>query len=104
AVHAAQEGKRDRIVLFLLLTIGLGLAFLGLKAYEYWHDYEEGMVPIAAPAAASHAAPAPTTAAPEHLSGTFNRELFRNPETQALPSPGTLNAIRLYLTLYFIMT
>jgi cytochrome c oxidase subunit 3 len=77
AVHAAQTGRRDRIVLFLLLTIGLGVAFLGLKAYEYWHDFEEGMIP---------------------LREYFNPDLFHG------AGATTLHAIRLYLTLYFIMT
>ncbi|HYA17604.1 MAG TPA: cytochrome c oxidase subunit 3 family protein [Bryobacteraceae bacterium] len=37
AVHYAQLGKKNLIVLFLILTLLLGGAFLGVKAYEY-HD------------------------------------------------------------------
>jgi cytochrome c oxidase subunit 3 len=37
AVNAASLGKRKLIVLFLILTLLLGGAFLGVKAYEY-HD------------------------------------------------------------------
>jgi len=37
AVHAAAQGKKNLIVLFLILTLLLGGAFLGVKAYEY-HD------------------------------------------------------------------
>jgi len=37
AVHAASLGKRTLLVLFLILTLLLGGAFLGVKAYEY-HD------------------------------------------------------------------
>ena len=45
AVHAAQAGRRRAIVAFLLLTIALGLVFLGVKAYEYYSEYQEGLVP-----------------------------------------------------------
>lgn len=44
-VHAAQLGKRKKIALFLLLTIVLGLVFLGIKAVEYTHKYHEGLIP-----------------------------------------------------------
>jgi len=37
AVHAAAMGKKNLIVLFLILTLLLGGTFLGVKAYEY-HD------------------------------------------------------------------
>ncbi len=45
AVHAAAAGRRSALALFLGLTIVLGLTFLGIKAYEYTHDYREGLFP-----------------------------------------------------------
>jgi cytochrome c oxidase subunit 3 len=36
-VHAASLGKRKMLILFLILTLILGGAFLGVKTYEY-HD------------------------------------------------------------------
>jgi cytochrome c oxidase subunit 3 len=45
AVHAAQVGRRQILVRCLLLTMLLGLAFLGIKGYEYVHKYHEGLVP-----------------------------------------------------------
>jgi cytochrome c oxidase subunit III len=45
AVHAAQLGKRKALVTFLVLTIILGTAFLGIKAKEYYQKYEEHHVP-----------------------------------------------------------
>lgn len=45
AVHAAQTGHRKRLVTFLLLTVVLGAIFLGIKAYEYYVDYLEGLIP-----------------------------------------------------------
>jgi cytochrome c oxidase subunit 3 len=46
AVHAAQEAHRKALVGFLLATVVLGAGFLGIKAYEYHHKYEEGHIPF----------------------------------------------------------
>jgi cytochrome c oxidase subunit III len=45
AVQAAQRGRREAQVRFLVLTILLGLAFLGIKAVEYGHKFEQHLVP-----------------------------------------------------------
>jgi cytochrome c oxidase subunit 3 len=45
AVRAAQLGRRGATTLFLLLTIGLGVVFLGIKGTEYYIDYKEGLIP-----------------------------------------------------------
>jgi cytochrome c oxidase subunit III len=45
AVRSAQVGKQKAIVVNLLLTIALGLAFLGIKAVEYKQKFDEHHVP-----------------------------------------------------------
>ncbi len=45
AVHAAQLGKRKATVMYLVLTIVLGSAFLGVKGIEYHHKFVEYHVP-----------------------------------------------------------
>ena len=46
AVHAAQLGKRKTLIILLLCTIALGLAFIGIKLYfEWYHDYLVHIVP-----------------------------------------------------------
>jgi len=45
AVHAAQVNKRRQLVAFLILTMALGSVFLGIKAVEYHHKFEEHLVP-----------------------------------------------------------
>jgi cytochrome c oxidase subunit 3 len=46
AVRAAQLGKRNSLVTFLICTLLLGLAFILIKlALEWRHDYLEGFVP-----------------------------------------------------------
>jgi cytochrome c oxidase subunit 3 len=45
AVHAAEGGRRRATSLFIVLTLALGLVFLGIKAYEYHHKYVEHLIP-----------------------------------------------------------
>ena len=45
AVHSAHQGKRRQLVGFLVGTIVLGFAFLGIKFYEYFQKFEEHLVP-----------------------------------------------------------
>jgi len=46
AVRSAQLGRRRTLIVFLLATIVLGLAFLGIKlSGEYYRDWIEGTVP-----------------------------------------------------------
>jgi cytochrome c oxidase subunit 3 len=45
AVWAAETGTRRLQLLFLTLTILLGLTFLGIKSVEYAHKFQEGLVP-----------------------------------------------------------
>jgi cytochrome c oxidase subunit 3 len=45
AVHAAQKNQNRLLLWMLLLTLGLGLVFLGIKFTEYHHKYEEHLIP-----------------------------------------------------------
>lgn len=46
AVRAAQLGKKGALITFLVLTLLLGLTFVGVKlAFEWRHDFSEGLVP-----------------------------------------------------------
>ena len=44
--HFAAELRRRKVILFLALTILLGLTFLVLKGVEYHGDYTDGQVPF----------------------------------------------------------
>src|SRR6201988_2350060 len=64
AVFSTQIGKRRNSIIFLLLTLVLGLTFLGIKAVEYRDKYRDHLIPgqlIAArpfnPAVAQHGDP-----------------------------------------------
>jgi len=45
AVRAAQLGQRRAILIFLILTLILGMVFLGVKAYEWNEKFVEHHVP-----------------------------------------------------------
>jgi cytochrome c oxidase subunit 3 len=45
AVHSAQTDKKKALVTFLLLTILLGLVFLGVKVVEYGEKFQHHLVP-----------------------------------------------------------
>jgi cytochrome c oxidase subunit 3 len=78
SVRSAQIGNRRALVLFLILTMILGGAFLGVKAYEYHQKFVEHIVP----------------------------SLDWAPEGDVLArlAPGGLNHAQLYFFFYFAMT
>ena len=45
AVRASQVGQRNALIIFLILTLILGVAFLGVKAYEWNEKFQEHHVP-----------------------------------------------------------
>jgi len=46
AVWAGQTGKRRQLITFLLLTLVLGIVFVGVKSFEYYEKYHEGHMPL----------------------------------------------------------
>jgi cytochrome c oxidase subunit III len=45
SVHSVRTGRRKLLILFLILTILLGIAFLGIKFTEYYGKWHEHLVP-----------------------------------------------------------
>ncbi len=45
AVHAAEQAQRTRLIVFLLLTMLLGMVFLSIKGVEYVHKFADHLVP-----------------------------------------------------------
>lgn len=45
AVHAIRQGRQFLTAVVLLVAIGLGLGFLGIKGWEYWKHWTEGALP-----------------------------------------------------------
>ena len=86
AIWAAQVNRRGLIVLFLGLTMLLGLTFLGVKAIEYHDKFVE------------HHVPGPTfNFEPEHIKPQALREIeSRDPQFQ--------KHTEIFFSLYFIMT
>jgi cytochrome c oxidase subunit 3 len=47
AVNAAAQDERPKsMVIWLVVTITLGCAFLGVKGYEYYLDFQDKVVPV----------------------------------------------------------
>lgn len=46
AINAGAQGARRAMVVWLLVTIGLGCAFLGVKGLEYYLDFQDQVVPV----------------------------------------------------------
>ena len=45
AVRASQKGENSRIIRYLLITMALAVAFVGIKFVEYYVEYDEGLLP-----------------------------------------------------------
>lgn len=45
AVWAAETDRRQDVAKYLIATIVLGLAFVGIKMYEWYSHYEHGLLP-----------------------------------------------------------
>jgi cytochrome c oxidase subunit 3 len=45
AVYSARRGQRRLLLLCLAATMALGVVFLGIKFLEYFHKYEEHLIP-----------------------------------------------------------
>lgn len=58
ALHAASEGRRRDLMLWLAATALLGVIFLGVKGYEYLSDYDDQVVPAIRFMLKPHEAPA----------------------------------------------
>ena len=98
AIRACQLGNRQALLACLGVSWLLGAGFLGFKAYEYYQDYEEGLVP---------------------WSTDFGREVVHDPHggpdrtlLEQWDQPGSgksedqvsPNRVRLFMTFYFCMT
>lgn len=84
AVYSAEMRRKSALVTYLLLTIVLGLAFLGIKAVEYKEKFT------------LHHVPGPN----------FSIQEFVHPtDPKAIPlSPDMAEKTQIYFSLYFLMT
>jgi cytochrome c oxidase subunit 3 len=46
AINAAAQGERQQMIRWLVATLALGGAFLCIKGYEYYQDFQDRVVPI----------------------------------------------------------
>lgn len=130
AVRAAQLSRPREVVGYLIATMVLGAGFLGIKAIEYHHDYEVGLIPFvnfrwepehgaAGGAEAGHTAGTADAretgqAAEQGIARIRDRidpELppsvaipIAEPFSSSMPQSTTGDRARLYFVFYFFMT
>jgi cytochrome c oxidase subunit 3 len=46
AINAAAQGRRRGMIGWLIATAAIGCAFLGVKGYEYYLDFQDKVVPV----------------------------------------------------------
>src|ERR1051325_7326274 len=91
AVFSTQVGKRRNSIVFLVLTMVLGLTFLGIKAVEYHDKYVDNLIP--------------GRLIPDH---PFNPEVAgegdTNPHKLHLVPGATVQNVQMFYWIYFAMT
>jgi cytochrome c oxidase subunit 3 len=91
SVHASQTSQRGALVRNLIFTLLLGSAFLGIKSYEYYHKFEE------------HLVPGRNFSLPTRHNGQTESDDQRTPLQPMLRGEAS-SPIQLFFSLYFLMT
>jgi cytochrome c oxidase subunit 3 len=101
AVRAAQTNDRRGTVGLLAVTIVLGSVFLGVKAYEYHHKYEEHLIPGRSFTLTAHESSHPLPRREGRGEGERPKHLQPDP----LPKgEGTEGPVEIFFSFYFAMT
>lgn len=97
AVHAAQTGKRNATAAYIVLTMVLGLVFLGVKVVEYHGKIEHHLVP----GPNFHFDPSHGSSGTESTpaDGQAGAHLYEQALAKAKPGP-----VQLFFSFYFTMT
>ena len=89
AVRSAQLRDPKTVIRLLMGTLVLGMTFLAIKGYEWYVDYEEGLMPFI------ESGPHEFKIPPSDL---------RQLEDLGLTNPPALNRFEMFFVLYFFMT
>jgi cytochrome c oxidase subunit 3 len=105
SVYSAHHRSVKHLLFFLTATIVLGLAFMGIKAYEYYDKYRDQLVPIRglnfAVEKLTHAGENEADQASVHVSGAGNQPAIAAGSTDVDIDSGKA---KIFYGLYFIMT
>jgi cytochrome c oxidase subunit 3 len=104
AVWAAQKGDRKKQVAFLIFTMILGAAFLGVKAVEYTDKYKECHIP-----GSFIGKPFNATGGPGCTTGNIAKEFMEHQERMGKPvtevfAEQTAKQTQIFFSFYFAMT
>lgn len=114
AVRAAQLGRRKSTVVFLILTMILGLGFIGIKGVDWYEEYQHNLVPLRGFTFEFEGAPPPVSPEPGLLFETSaSPQALEVPGVEGIDPqiPGTAGdtvrlagRAKLFFTFYFVMT
>lgn len=91
AVFSTQVGKRRNSIIFLVLTMVLGLTFLGIKAVEYKAKYDDRLIP-------GQLIPG------RHFDPAVAKHGDTDPHKLHLPEGVPVKHVELFYLIYFAMT
>ena len=113
AIRAAQLGQKAALIRYLLITFVLGAGFMGFKAFEYYTDIHEKLVPgemfrteyAKAVEHEAHASAADKKEHTEHIEH-WAQELAKHNKGKELGQEGYISPekVQLFLMFYWIMT
>jgi cytochrome c oxidase subunit 3 len=107
AIRSCFDKQRDALARWIMLTFLLGALFLGLKAYEYYTDYEEGLIPTTATVVETVAVKNEKgeTVYEQHQVGVFEKALFAVLEHKKYDTTGVNPyRVQLFFLFYYCMT
>jgi cytochrome c oxidase subunit 3 len=114
AIRAAQLGQKRMLINYLLITFALGAGFMCFKAFEYYTDVHEKLVPgqvfqteyAKALEQELHASPAGSHAEGDHHVEPWAAELAKHNKGKELGQEDYISPekVQLFLMFYWIMT
>lgn len=111
AIRAAQLGQRKNLISYLVITAALGTGFMGFKAFEYYTDIHEKLVPSEmfnteyAKAVELEAHPPSAKDSHEHVED-WASDLAKHNKGKSLGQDGYISheKVQMFLMFYWIMT
>lgn len=107
AVWSAQTNKRKLVTWFLVATLILGCAFLGIKFIEYSQKFEHHLIPGQNFDVSYHVNHPSASDKPEEIAKDreeLDKALYGDPKTGRPGDSGLTAHAQLYVSLYFAMT
>lgn len=104
AIRAAYNGNQGMLKSCLAATVLLGCSFLGFKAYEYYLDFHEGLIPSARMSQDEHAKPGEKSEFAHNIGHVLKEKEYYKIESGKNLEGVNLDRTRLFFVFYYAMT